>query len=67
MGRRTVVVGDIHGCSDALVTLIAPGIDDMLVTLGDYIDRCPNSCGVLDQLIALAGRCRLVPFLDVTK
>ena len=37
--------------------------EDTLVTLGDYIDRGPDSRGVLDQLIALGERCRLVPLL----
>jgi serine/threonine protein phosphatase 1 len=31
--------------------------------LGDYIDRGPNGRGVLDRLITLASRCRLVPLL----
>jgi serine/threonine protein phosphatase 1 len=29
--------------------------------LGDYVDRGPDSKGVLDQLIDLEGRCHLVP------
>jgi serine/threonine protein phosphatase 1 len=66
MAGRTIAIGDIHGCLaalEALITAIAPGPDDTLVTLGDYIDRGPDSCGVLDRLIALARRCRLVPLL----
>jgi serine/threonine protein phosphatase 1 len=66
MAERTIAIGDIHGCPDALATLIdavAPGREDTLVMLGDYIDRGPNSRGVLDLLIALAGQCRLVPLL----
>jgi serine/threonine protein phosphatase 1 len=63
---RTIAIGDIHGCSAALAALveaIRPGPGDTLVPLGDYIDRGPDSRGVLDQLVALAGRCRLVPLL----
>jgi serine/threonine protein phosphatase 1 len=63
---RTIAVGDVHGCSAALATLldaVRPGPNDTVVTLGDYIDRGPDSRGVLDQLIALAGLCRLVPLL----
>jgi serine/threonine protein phosphatase 1 len=63
---RTIAIGDIHGCLDALdalVAVIAPDRDDTIVTLGDYIDRGPHSRGVLDRLIALADRCRLVPLL----
>src|SRR5262249_57711237 len=66
MTGRTIAIGDIHGCPDALAALIdavAPGRDDTIVTLGDYIDRGPNSRGVLDRLLRLAGQCRLVPLL----
>jgi serine/threonine protein phosphatase 1 len=42
---------------------IEPGPEDTIVTLGDYIDRGPDSRGVLDQLLALARRCHLVPLL----
>src|SRR5262249_47793301 len=66
MAGRTIAIGDIHGCPDALAALldaVAPGREDTVVTLGDYIDRGPDSRRVLDRLIALAGRCRLVPLL----
>lgn len=66
MHSRTIAIGDIHGCADALAALldvVAPGRDDTVVTLGDYIDRGPNSCGVLDRLITLARQCHLVPLL----
>jgi serine/threonine protein phosphatase 1 len=66
MAGRTIAIGDIHGCSLALAALvdaIDTNPDDLLVTLGDYIDRGPDSRGVLDRLIALAGRCQLVPLL----
>lgn len=54
---RTLAVGDIHGCSaalDALLSAVAPATDDLLVFLGDYVDRGPDSKGVLDRMIALA-------------
>lgn len=63
---RLIAIGDIHGCStalEALVRLVKPGPEDTLVTLGDYVDRGPDSKGVLDQLIELGGRCRLVPLM----
>ena len=66
MAARTIAIGDIHGCSAALATLIdaiAPGGDDTIVALGDYIDRGPDSRGVLERLIALGARSRLVPIL----
>jgi serine/threonine protein phosphatase 1 len=37
--------------------------EDTLVFLGDYIDRGPDSRGVIDLLIDLGRRCRLVPLL----
>jgi serine/threonine protein phosphatase 1 len=63
---RTIAVGDIHGCAAALKTLlntIAPTPDDTIVTLGDYVDRGPDSRGVIDQLIELSKHCRLVPLM----
>lgn len=61
---RYLAVGDIHGCIAALTTLaefvpFTPG--DMLVTLGDYVDRGPDSCAVLDWLIARYKQGLLVP------
>jgi serine/threonine protein phosphatase 1 len=66
MAARTIAIGDIHGCSAALAAVldaIRPGPTDTLVPLGDCIDRGPDSRGVLDLLVDLAGRCRLVPLL----
>jgi serine/threonine protein phosphatase 1 len=64
--QRILAIGDIHGCSTALgrlIDAIDPGPDDLIVTLGDYIDWGPDSRGVIEQLIALSGRCRLVSLL----
>jgi serine/threonine protein phosphatase 1 len=66
MAGRTIAIGDVHGCPGALTALIdaiQPGPEDTVVTLGDYIDRGPDSRGALDRLITLARRCRLVPLL----
>jgi serine/threonine protein phosphatase 1 len=66
MSSRTIVIGDIHGCSRALAALIKaidPRPDDTLVTLGDYVDRGPDSKGVLEQVIALSQRTSLVPLI----
>lgn len=66
MTGRLIAIGDIHGCRDALrslITAIGPRKNDTIVTLGDYIDRGPDSRGVIDLLIDLAGKCRLVPLL----
>ena len=66
MTERIIALGDIHGCSKALATLveaIQPTELDTLVFLGDYIDRGPDSRGVLDQIIALSQSCTVVPLL----
>lgn len=58
---RTIAIGDIHGCATALATLLRAiqlEPDDTLVTLGDYVDRGPDSAGVLEQMIAIGRRCR---------
>lgn len=64
---RTLAIGDIHGHINPLLALeqaVAFRPDDMLVTLGDYVDRGPNAAEVIDwlihrnqegQLIALRG------------
>ena len=60
---RQFVVGDIHGCSKALRTLIetiAPGPDDEFIFLGDYIDRGPDSKNVVDQILALRTQCKVI-------
>lgn len=63
---RLIAIGDIHGCSVALATLIEaiqPTPLDTLVFLGDYIDRGPDSLGVIDQIIRLSDQCQVVPLL----
>ena len=60
---RTLVIGDIHGCLRALTNVIdaaAPARGDRIVFLGDYVDRGPDSRGVLDYLIALTKRHNLI-------
>jgi len=57
---RLYVIGDIHGRLDLLDRLIDAikrdvdeyGNDCLTVTLGDYIDRGPNSRGVIERLLA---------------
>lgn len=57
---RLLAVGDIHGYLDKLQLLleetVRPTADDRVVFLGDYIDRGPDSKGVLDYLVAFAQR-----------
>ncbi|QGJ68568.1 Metallophosphoesterase [Planctomycetales bacterium 10988] len=66
--RRTIAIGDIHGCILALRALLArinPQPDDLLVFLGDYIDRGPDSRSVISELIELrrSGTCRVVTIM----
>lgn len=49
-------IGDIHGGSQtlqALIEQINPKPDDRIYLLGDYIDRGPDSKGVLDIIIGM--------------
>ncbi len=51
-----IAIGDIHGCPkslDALLEEIDPSSDDHLLFVGDYIDRGPDSKGVIDRLLDL--------------
>lgn len=55
--RRRYALGDVHGCSRTLRRMVEEvlnlGRDDTLFLLGDYIDRGPDSRGVLDYLMTL--------------
>jgi serine/threonine protein phosphatase 1 len=53
---RTFAIGDIHGCNTTFRLLLQqlalqPG--DVLYCLGDYIDRGPDSKGVIDTILEL--------------
>ena len=60
-GRRVYAIGDIHGCAEqlaALHDLIAQDLAErpiaapLLVHIGDYVDRGPDTAGVLARLAA---------------
>jgi serine/threonine protein phosphatase 1 len=60
---RVLAIGDIHGCLqalDTLLTAVAPTGNDWIVTLGDYVDRGPDSCRVLERLLELHRGGRLI-------
>ena len=51
-----IAIGDIHGCPqtlDALLERLGPTEDDHLVFVGDYVDRGPDSRGVIERLLNL--------------
>ncbi len=57
-GKRVFVVGDLHGCVDETGIFLRfleseEGLsdDDCVIFVGDYIDRGPNSRGVVDLMI----------------
>ena len=58
-GQRVYAIGDVHGCADQLEELYAlirrdiaarPGPAITLIHLGDYIDRGPDSAGVVARI-----------------
>ncbi|MBI1347646.1 serine/threonine protein phosphatase [bacterium] len=60
---RTLAIGDIHGCDSALETLLSTlnvTAQDTVITLGDVVDRGPNTRRVIEQLLQLASQCRLI-------
>lgn len=51
-----IAIGDIHGCArslDGLMSELNPAPEDHLVFIGDYIDRGPDSKGVIERLLKL--------------
>ena len=54
--NKQFIFGDIHGCLktfEALLDKCSPAIEDEIYLLGDYIDRGPDSRGVIDKILAL--------------
>ncbi|MBF0447375.1 MAG: serine/threonine protein phosphatase [Magnetococcales bacterium] len=60
--NRLYVIGDIHGRLDLLINIQAqiegeledlpPEVERRIIYLGDYIDRGPDSRGVIDRLLS---------------
>jgi serine/threonine protein phosphatase 1 len=58
-GQRVYAVGDVHGCADRLAAMHAAIAADLarrptralVIHLGDFIDRGPDSAGVIELLI----------------
>ncbi|MDQ2803618.1 MAG: metallophosphoesterase, partial [Pseudomonadota bacterium] len=58
-GRRVYAIGDIHGCDHQLAALhraiaadlaARPIESPLLVHIGDYVDRGPDTAGVIERL-----------------
>lgn len=55
--ERIFAIGDIHGCKQAFQRMLFDGIKitqtDTIYCIGDYVDRGPDSKGVIDMIISL--------------
>jgi len=60
--RKTYVIGDVHGCYQTLKALldkISPDPQtDVVVFLGDYVNRGPDSKKVISELLRLQRQFR---------
>lgn len=60
---RKLAIGDVHGCLNSLKTLltsVAPVAGDTVIMLGDYVDRGPDSKGVIEYLLSWPWEAKLV-------
>jgi len=63
---RLLAIGDVHGCAralEALLEAVAPTPADVVVALGDYVNKGHDVRGVLAALRRLARATTLVPLL----
>jgi serine/threonine protein phosphatase 1 len=65
---KTFAIGDIHGCITQFNRLMAQldidAAEDTLVFVGDYIDRGPDSKGVIDAILDIGKDIRNVVCLS---
>ena len=60
---KIFAIGDVHGCSEELARLLAKipfDENSTIIFVGDLIDRGPDSKGVLDLVLALREKTRVV-------
>lgn len=69
-GERVYVVGDLHGCADETLVLLEylekrEGLtdNDVVIFVGDYIDRGPSSRGVVDLMLSFKAKFPKTRFL----
>jgi serine/threonine protein phosphatase 1 len=61
--KKHIIIGDIHGCASSLNALLAKlehHRDRIYVFLGDYIDRGPDSYGVIQRLIEFSSEAECI-------
>lgn len=55
--ERRIVIGDIHGCNKTfkklLFEVLAIRSEDQIYVLGDFVDRGPDSIGVINTILEL--------------
>jgi predicted phosphodiesterase len=59
---RVIAIGDVHGCHEELkelIGLLAPTDDDLLVFIGDLVNRGPDSHAVVEHVRSLRARALL--------
>ncbi|MBA7630794.1 Serine/threonine-protein phosphatase 1 [subsurface metagenome] len=64
--KRIIVIGDLHGYDEPLIRLIQEiqmRDDDLVIFIGDYIDRGPASKPLIDNLIQLKSSNKNTIFL----
>ncbi len=64
--RRVFAIGDIHGCAlelEALIRKLKIRNEDLVIFLGDYIDRGPDSARVVDIVLDLKRKCEVITLI----
>jgi hypothetical protein len=59
MPSRSIIIGDVHGCSrelNDLLALIGPTADDSVLFVGDLVARGPDSRGVVRTFREVRGK-----------
>lgn len=55
--QRIIAIGDVHGCNNAFQKMLFDELqvtkEDAVYLVGDYIDRGPDSKGVIDTILSL--------------
>jgi diadenosine tetraphosphatase ApaH/serine/threonine PP2A family protein phosphatase len=59
--ERTIIIGDVHGCYNELVSLLTKcnfsKKHDRLIFVGDLVDRGPYSSDVIDYVMDIEAEC----------